>query len=271
MPSTINPKRNPKKKQKKELPKVLSATSILTTRILPLLVAFLVAIVAIVLSGRKENKKETERESSSSSAVPIPIPKWDPPDPRIAYFLGQACRVAKCHDSLQAVHRSFRAKRRIPEGEKLFEVPRSMQIWDLDALRDPFIREHLFRASHKLSGNHVGAEAFLAAFLALEINRSKRDDRGMDPLRLAYFDTLPSLKELAYHPILTNADEIQHILGRSSSHAVLQAYRNMIVSEWEAVATSKEFTKLVTRADYFTARLNILTRRVRTGPPGPER
>jgi hypothetical protein len=201
MSSTNNPKRmkSQKKKEKKELPKMPSATSILTTRILPLLFAFLVAIAAIVLpGGRKETKKEAERNG-------VPIPKWDPPDPRIAYFLGQGCRVAKCHDALQAVHRSFRAKRPIPAGETLFEVPRSMQIWDLDALRDPFVREHLFRASHKHSGNPVGAEAFLAAFLALEINRSKKDHRGIDPLRLAYFDMLPTLQELAYHPILTKS------------------------------------------------------------------
>ena len=37
-----------------------------------------------------------------------------------------------------------------------------MQIWDLDALRDPWIKLHLFGASHRSSGNLVGSEAFLA-------------------------------------------------------------------------------------------------------------
>ena len=275
MTGPTKPKQNAKKsKQKKEnlleTPSAPSAISILKTRIFPLLGAFFVAIAAIVLSGGKKND-ELFDQTNNISPKPSDSVSWDPPDPRIAFFLGQACKVAKCHPSLKAVHRSFRAKERIPVGETLFEVPRSMQIWDLDALRDPFIREHLFRASHEMSGNFVGAEAFLAAFLALEINRAKKNHREVDLLRIAYFDTLPTIRELAYHPILTNVTEISEILGLSSySHRVLEGYRNMIVSEWQAFSVSKEFTSIVSRADYTAARLNVLTRAVRTGPPPPD-
>ena len=255
--------KNSKGRREKKDEKVPTASNALKTCIIALFLVFTVAVLLILLSDKEENN---EKESIENS---LDVNTWDPPDPRIAYFLSQACKVAHCHESLRAVHRSFRATQRIEAEEKLFEVPRSMQIWDLDALRDPFIREHLFDVRHKLSGNHLGSEAFLAAYLALELNRIKFQHRNLDLLRLAYFDTLPTLEDFSDHPVFVGADKTGEFLGMSSAKSVWRAYRNMIVSEWEAFSTSEDFTRLVTRSDFFVARLNVLTRAVRTGPPGP--
>jgi hypothetical protein len=231
-----------------------------------LLIPILVAIVAIVVSKRpivdEESKNEQPQEEEET---------WARPDPRIAFFLAQACKVAQCHESLRAVKRTFVASKDIPTGEVLFRIPRSMQLWDLDALRDPFIRTHLFDAKHKVSGNAPGNEAFLAAYLAIEMARSKHDYSSFDPARLAYFDVLPTYKELQGHPFFTSYTEMFKNLGQSTAFNVFFSYRSMIISEYDAfIAASPEFGELVSREAYYTARLNVLSRALPVGPPPPE-
>lgn len=208
------------------------------------------------------------------------ISLWPRPDPKVGFLVSRACLgIYKqvsiyCHDALLVSQRHFRATRRIEPDEVLFEIPRSLQLWDLDALRDPFIRLHLFEASHRQSGNGVGSEAFLAAYLALQLKRKQDDSRdwNMELLELAYYDVLFSLEDfMEHHPLLGDVDHMKEALGFSEGYGVLQAYRNMILSEYEAFSDfSSKFRELVTRDDYFTARLNVLTRAIRVGPPGPE-
>jgi hypothetical protein len=149
-----------------------------------------------------------------------------------------------------------------------------MQLWDLDALRDPWIRLHLFEASHRLSGNKVGSEAFLAAYLALQLKQKDDDARHweMQVLDLAYYDTLYSYDDWKdRHPLLEDPNYMKNLLGFSEGFGVLQAHRNMIISEYEAFSDfSKKFREMITRDEYFAARLNVLTRAIRVGPPGPE-
>jgi hypothetical protein len=272
--------RNPKKKggtKKEKVPKEEASTTTTLSRILLVSISILVAVAAIVVANKKLRETAVQKKQQEATASVIEEQEeespeqWDRAYSNFAFFLTYACQVAYCHDALKASKRIFRATRRIEPGEKLFEVPRSMQLWDLDALRDPFIRKHLFQASHKLSGNHLGAEAFLAAYLALQMSDAKIDHSDFDTVRLAYFDILPRLKDLGYHPILGNSEEMKEILGRSQAHAIIQSYRNMLISEYEAFTdVSTDFASRVSRVEYFTARLNVLTRAIRIGPPGPE-
>jgi len=196
---------------------------------------------------------------------------WEPPDPRIARLVTQACQRIYCHESLRVVGRTIRATRPIEEGVKLFEIPRSFQIWDLDAYRDPFVRR-LFKASHKISGNRMGTEAFLAAYLALEIKRAEENPSNFDYLRIAYFDSLPTLEEfLEYHPILADKDSMNDILGRSMARSILNGYRFMVSSEYDGFSSvSTEFTNTISQNEYIRARLIVLTRKLNVGPPGQE-
>jgi hypothetical protein len=199
---------------------------------------------------------------------------WEPPNPQIEALVSQACREAVyCHESLKVVGRTLRATAPIEVGTKLFEIPRSMQIWDLDAYRDPFVRTHLFKASHKISGNRMGTEAFLAAYLALEIKRAQTNPSNFDPLRLTYFDSLPTFEDFeAYHPILADKELMINTLGpRSMAHSVLQGYRNMVKSEYDGfVAASSEFSNTISNVEYVRARLAVMTRALNVGVPGPE-
>ena len=226
--------------------------------------------------NHKARKKIVFENSAATQEFTIDEEKlWGPPDPRIAKLVSQACEEGGvyCHESLKVVGRTLRATVPIEVGTKLFEIPRSMQIWDLDAYRDPFVRTHLFKASHKISGNRMGTQAFLAAFMALEIKRSQENPYSFDPLRLTYFDSLPTIEEfMEYHPILHDKDEILSVLGpRSMSHSILQGYRNMIKSEYDGfTATSSEFAKTINQAEYIRARLAVITRALNVGVPGPE-
>lgn len=197
---------------------------------------------------------------------------WPQADPRIETLVSQSCQQMHCHESLRVVGRTFRVTDAIPIGERLLEIPRKYQLWDLDAYRDPFVRKHLFKASHQLSGNRLGSEAFLAAFLALEMKRSEENPSNFDPIRLLYFQSLPTYEEyVQYHPILQDHSLMRHILGRSMSHSVLQGYRNMIKSEFEAfVIASREFQTLISEKEYIRARFNVLTRALNVGVPGPD-
>ena len=145
------------------------------------------------------------------------------------------------------------------------------QIWDLDAYRDPFVRR-LFKASHKISGNRMGTEAFLAAFLALEMKKAEQNPSNFDPLRIAYFDMLPTLEEfIDYHPLLVDKNLMNDILGRSTSRSILMGYRFMISSEYDGFSSvSSDFANTISKDEYIRARLNVLTRKLNVGPPGPE-
>ena len=197
--------------------------------------------------------------------------EYGPPDPQLHTFVYIACRVAECHDSLVLSGRSFRAREEIPVGETLVKVPRKMQIRDLDALRDPFIREHLFRASHKSTGNHMGSGAFLAAYLAIQINKLKTSPKDVHPLQRAYLEMLPKLEDLLHHPVLWEQDELRDKLGpHSAAFAAAKSTRDMVYSEYQAMALSPEFAEIVEQEDYVAARINVLSRSFKTGPPGPE-
>jgi len=286
MVKRTNPKKakgsTPTKKKEGPTP---PATSRLA-KIFSAFVAFLILLVAIGVEHQRRQQVEEDVSVLPKNSTKAPLPRipdnperWNKPDRNIAFFLSHACKIAYCHPDLRAVKRSFRATREIPPGETLFEVPRSMQIWDLDALRDPFIRDHLFEAVHPQSGNVPGSEAYLAAYLALLLD--KRQD-NMEIASMAYLDILPKLPVrppdgrqpnrtvLRDHPILLDANRIKGLLGRSQSLTTLQAYRNMVISEYEAFTNaSPEFAEKITQKYYFEARLIVLTRAINVGPPDP--
>mmetsp|Transcript_46026 Transcript_46026/g.112381 ORF Transcript_46026/g.112381 Transcript_46026/m.112381 type:complete len:756 (+) Transcript_46026:145-2412(+) len=228
-------------------------------------------------------------EQSERIDEPKPL---DPPDPRIQKLWDLACdasandytggegdeeerqsSTATCHHSIQISGRSLRATQLISPDTLLLEIPRSMQIWDLDAYRDPFIRKYLFKASHIMNGNRLGTEAFLAAYLALEQKRSGENPSHFDPIRLAYLQSLPTIDELkVFHPVFQEKEQMKELLGaRSSAFRRAQSYINMAQAEYDAfVAVSPQFMASVTKQQYYVARVNVMTRVIHVGPPGPE-
>jgi hypothetical protein len=193
----------------------------------------------------------------------------DAADPRIRSFLSLACRTAYCARFVVPTRRTLQAARPIRAGERLVEIPRSVQFWDLDAMRDDFVRDQLFAARHARTNNRLASGAFLAAWLALQQLLLENET---DPVRKSYLETLPSVDELSHHPILWEEDELREALGSHSfNFAVAQSYREMVESEYEAFAmASTPFALQVNATIYTAARINVLSRSFSPGPLGLE-
>jgi hypothetical protein len=164
----------------------------------------------------------------------------------------------------------LQAARPIRAGERLVEIPRRIQFWDLDALRDDFVREELLEARHRRTNNPLCSGAFLAAWLALQINTSPNNNSTDDDnlIRQSYLQLLPSFDDLSGHPILWPNEELVEALGGySMNYAVAQNYREMVDSEYEALTeVSTTFGEQVSAYDYLAARINVLTRSFSPGP-----
>lgn len=185
-----------------------------------------------------------------------------------------------CHSALEPTRRTQRPRKDIRPGEVILTVPRQLQIWDLDALRDPFVQEHLSGARHKQTGNALDSGAFLAVYLARRLKQvqDKKDNiatpvttenERMNP----YLNVLPTYDDFsAFHPALWEQKDVEELLGKySSTYAIVQGYRDMIQSEYEAfVSVSDTFQAEVSEKEYVTMRLNVMSRSFGTGPPGPQ-
>ena len=173
---------------------------------------------------------------------------------------------AFCDTSLLPHQRSQMTTKDIPGGKPLIKIPRSLQIWDLDALQDKWIQEELKNAKHNMTGNTLDSGAFLAAYLCLRFISSPKDD---DPL-LPYYNILPSFRHLArHHPTLWDTSALESNLhGKSTSFAVIKAYQDMMESEYNGFAFESEaFKEQITIKDYLRIRVLVMSRSFGTGKP----
>lgn len=127
------------------------------------------------------------------------------------------------------------AIRNISPGERMLEIPRSLQIWDVDALRNEWIKKHFATgAKHRQTGNPVDSAAYLALYLAL----LQQDKLQQESSRLQEYlkECMPSQEDLeSFHPIFWNETElVEYILPHTASFSVVKAYRDMIRSEYKA-------------------------------------
>jgi len=159
-------------------------------------------------------------------------------------------------------------------------------IWDLDALRDEFVRKELFRSRHEDTGNALDSGAFLAAYLirkrmvgeglwstaegAEEKNVSNGD--ADEERLLEFFKILPSYEDLQSHPAFWAEDELKEFFGRlTPSFLLIRGHKLMMSSEYDAFClASEEFKRNVNMKDYLAMRLNVIARSFGPGRPGPE-
>lgn len=194
-------------------------------------------------------------------------------DPDVHRFLKQICNAADdsvfCHPALMPSRRTQRATRKIKRGEVVLVVPRHLQLWDLDALRDPFVRKELLGARIN-NGEPLPNAAFLAAHLARERQKAIHQNSDLHPILFNYLiKVLPSYDDYAaFHPILWTEQELVTSLGHySSTFSHVMMFRRLLHEEYDAFTrASTAFSNLVDRSDYLTARLHVLTRSFGTGP-----
>ena len=99
--------------------------------------------------------------------------------------LNFVCRAVGgyCHNSLQAFQRTHRAKHIISKGTILVKIPRSLQIWDLDALRALDFNRKI---KNDRTGRPLDGGAYLAFYLWERFGQRYDKD---DPL-LPYYHSL---------------------------------------------------------------------------------
>ena len=217
---------------------------------------------------------------------------WNRTDPTLqrinTYLSTYVCRHPKgyCHPNLQPVptRRTHRAATSstsdsgISADTIILKLPRELQIWDLDAMRDDFVRRELLQARHGATGNPLDSGAYLAAHLIRRRRVAEEEWTGLaagevqaadDPM-LPYLQIIPTYDELAqFHPTLWSDSDLSKKLGRNSPSALLVlAFRDMMESEYNALcAASKEFAGNASKEDYFAARINVMSRSFGPGPP----
>jgi len=211
----------------------------------------------------------------------------------------QSSTKAWCGDNIvEPTRRTLQAAaaktKPIRRGDIVAEIPRVLQIWDIDALQSDLIQnEKLLRARHKMTENPLASGAFLATYLANERKRlleneietkydGEHDEQDVDSamsstmvkrkvneLRVSYFRSLPSWEELSsHHPILKSRSDLQSMLGHHSlNFAVVVMYQEMISSEYEALVTASPlvFGHLISLKEYQTARIHVLSRSFNPG------
>ena len=166
----------------------------------------------------------------------------------------------------------------IRRGDVVVEIPRELQIWEIDALKSDLVqKEKLVRARHKMTENSLASGAFLATYLATErkrlVTNENETDRtngsAIDEMRASYFRSLPSWEELsAYHPILKSRSDLQSMLGHHSwNFAVVVMYQEMVNSEYEALATASPlvFGRQISLKEYQASRIHVLSRSFNPG------
>jgi hypothetical protein len=192
----------------------------------------------------------------------------------LEYLLSLSCENGVCMKGLvNAVDRKLVATRRLEQGWKLFEVPRSMQIWTLDALRDPFIKKNLFGARHLKTQRPLSSKAFLAAHLSvLQVSKKHGNQESKatnEKLREIYLSLLPTYDDFkSHHPVLFDLRELSAKFGAYSYFYFLVSRRKAeIDSEYQAFCNvSSVFQEKVTFEDYVAARMSVQTRTFRSGP-----
>jgi hypothetical protein len=158
-----------------------------------------------------------------------------PVDSSVKAFLRKACRTASCGSFVVPIRRTLQAIKPLRRGDKLVEIPRRMQIWDLDALQDPFVRS-LLSARHERTANKLPSGAFLAVFLAMQ----KVSATVTDPLLKSYLELLPSETDVMSHPVFWESNDFNDMLGgHSCTINIARMYQDMVQSEY-VVSVRKE-------------------------------
>eukprot|EP00934_Nitzschia_sp_Nitz4_P008190 Nitzschia sp. Nitz4//scaffold11_size288233//46089//48144//NITZ4_000739-RA/size288233-snap-gene-0.42-mRNA-1//-1//CDS//3329533969//8180//frame0 len=194
-------------------------------------------------------------------------------DPIIRSFWTQICRDAQCASSVQPNGRSLVASRPVRRRDVLMEIPRSVQIWDIDALRSDFVKDNqLLLARHDRTNNPLSSAAFLAVHLVVlhqqHQNATSLDGEAADPSQRSYFSMLPTLEQLSDHPLFWQDSEARERLNiQSQNYATLATFQDMISSEYQAFSeASPHFATRISKEDYKLARVQVLTRSFSPGP-----
>ena len=144
----------------------------------------------------------------------------------------------------------------------LMEIPRQLMIWDLDAVRNEFIKKELLPTP--ISGKVARRAALLSSYLALLRNDfiSPADDQTLQS-QVSIAKALPSYEDYkSFHPVLASVEKLKLLLGaHSPTFTELLLLQQSLNNEYDSlIATSEKFAALVSREDYISCRLATQSR-----------
>jgi len=241
-------------------------------------------LVLAIVAGLALNKKSTATIDNVSVDVSFGV-FWN----KACSSSGVWCGDGKVEPTRRTLQANSMTKTPISHGDVVAEIPRELQLWEIDALRSDFVKnEKLLKARHKMTKNPLASGAFLATHLVNERKRllgnenvekvQANDSDGspavhggkIEELHASYLDSLPSWEELSrHHPLLASRTDLQSMLGHHSwNFAVVIMYQEMIHSEYEALVAASPlvFGKKISLKDYQTARIHVLSRSFNPGP-----
>jgi len=196
-------------------------------------------------------------------------------DSSLEILVHVTCQNDDCNrDALHAQNRALFSGRRLDKKSKLFEIPRAMQIWSLDAFRDEFVKTNLKGARHPKTNIFLVEQAFLAAYLAMLIKRNIATHNLFDGDRnhttsSIYLENLPTYDDYRlHHPVTFDLTELDELYGaHTHTYFLVSKRKEEIESEYEAfIRASSEFGNFISYQEYITARLNVQTRAFEGGP-----
>ena len=179
-------------------------------------------------------------------------------------FIDLFCRqpATFCLGSMQAIGTAtgttIRSKQLVRKGTIVLKIPRNLQIWDEDAIKDDSIQQIIGSLERP-----VDKAAILALFLARWQRRLRDDDSFRQsssqehPVLVNYLlYQLPSYEHFeSYHPILWDDVTLTEQLRRSSiSFAFVKELQRQILDDFTSLSDH------VDRKDFYAARLSVLTR-----------
>lgn len=191
----------------------------------------------------------------------------------------------------------------VQRHETVLEIPRHLTIWDLDALRDPWIQKELLMASAAAARTSSGtadtaahspppAAAFLAVYVALRMfgvgtrggtssnnnnnnaavaqqQQEHNDWVKENPILHEYLSKiLPNtLGDFEFHPMLWSDEELEELLGTyTSTYDHVVSVRRSVQQEYRGfLQASTDFASRISYEQYQIARLNVMTRSFGTG------
>ena len=184
------------------------------------------------------------------------------------------CENGNCgEDVLHTEERTLISGKTLEKNWKLFEIPRDMQIWTLDAFRDGFVKNKLIGARHSNTDAFLVEQAFLAAYLAMLIKRNisaqQTSANHQQKKSSFYLDILPTYEDYeSHHPVTFDLRELNSLYGaHTQTYFLVSKRKEEIESEYKAfVRISSEFSESISYKDYVAARLNVQARGFEAGP-----
>ena len=189
----------------------------------------------------------------------------------VELFWSKLCATAACHPALIADGRSKRVSQDLSAGTILLNIPHSLTIWDLDAMRDPTIQKQLFFPPTSSHRTKRSGASYLSVYLARLWKQSRKEGNHpstllsymLSPLLKDWLQVLPTYDDFRlFHPVLWTDAELRDRLGDyTTAYEYVTIWRMMFETEYAEFADGFDgFSHEISLEEYLESRLIVGTR-----------